>query len=115
MFVFGDPVETAKMHLGLYLNEEGPKVPDAHYDELEEQDLRNLLTYLYIALHRAHSEGLGEAVVEVLTEWYDEAFTALVEASEEFREATIQGATFPPGGAKFRPKYLEIARKASES
>ena len=103
------------MHLGLYLNVEGPEVPDVHYDELEEPDLRYLLTYMYISLHRAHSEGQDEAVIEVLTEWFDEAFTALAEASEEFREGMLTGATFVPGGPKARPKYFEIARKASES
>ncbi len=115
MFVFGDPAEAAKMHLDLYLNAGGPEVPDVHFDEMGEQDLRNVMAYLHAALTKGLVYGLDEAMLGVLTEWYDEVFYALAEVSEHFRENMLGGFVFPPGGTKVRRKYVELAKKASES
>ena len=103
------------MHLDLYLNAGGPEVPDIHFDEMEEQDLRNVMAYLHAALTKALIYGLDEAMTEVLTEWYDEVFCALAEVSERFRENVLGGFVFPPGGTKARRKYVELVKKASES
>lgn len=103
------------MHLDLSLNIGGPEIPDVHFEDLEEQDLRNLMAYLHGALSRAIQEGLDEAVIEVLTEWYDKVFIALAEASETFRERVLGGFVFPPGGPSVRQKYVALAREASES
>jgi len=115
LFVFGDPVEAAKMHLDLSLNAGGPRVPDVHFDEMQEQDLRNAMAYLYAALGHALRQDSDEAMVEVLREWYDEAFIALAEVSEAFRENVIKGFVLPPGGPSVRAEYLELVRRASES
>ena len=103
------------MHLDLYLNAGGPRVPDTHYEEMGEQDLRNAMTYLYAALQGGLQEGLDEAVLDTLREWYDEVFTVLTECSESFRDRVLGGDVFPPGGPSVRPKYVAIAKEASES
>ena len=115
MFVFGDPVEAARMHLDMYLATPGPDVPDIHVDEMEERDLRKLMAYLFMALRNGIDEGLDEAVLEFVREWYDETFAALVEASERFRERVLDGSVQFPGGPSWRPKYLALAKEASES
>ena len=103
------------MHLDLYLNSSGPRVPDVHFDEMQEQDLRNAMTYLYWALNKGLRDGLDDSVLEILREWYDEAFVALVELSEAFRDNVLQGFVMPPGGPGVRPKYVALAKEASES
>lgn len=115
MFLFGDPVEAAKLQLDMYLTAGGPRVPDIHFEDMEEQDLRNAMAYLYGALSGALQQAADDAMVKVLTEWYDEVFTALAEASEDFRSKVLAGFVMPPGGKLFRAKYLAIAEKASES
>ena len=90
-------------------------MPDAHYDEMSEQDLRNVMAYVFATLSSALREGEEEALVEVLQEWYDEVFEALAEVSERFRENVRNGSVFPPGGPRVREKYLEIIKRASES
>ena len=115
MFVFGDPADNAKILLDAVMSEPGPTVPDLHYDEMSVEDLRNLNAYLHGALTHAISHDLGDDIVEVLTEWYDELFRALAAVSERFRERIFAGAVFPPGGPGVRPKYVAFAKEASES
>ena len=103
------------MHLDLYLNAGGPRVPDIHYEEMEEQDLRNAMAYLYAALQSGLQEGLDEAMLDILREWYDETFVALAGCSERFRERVLGGDVFPPGGPKVRQKYITLVKEASES
>ena len=115
MFVFGDPVDNAKILLDTVLSVPGPTGPDVHYDEMSEQDLRNLNAYLHVTLRRAIQESMGDDTIEVLTEWYDDVFTALAGVSERFRDRVLDGSVFPPGGQATRPKYLAIVKEASES
>ena len=103
------------MHVDMYLNAPGPEVPDVHYDEMGEQDLRNLMAYLHASLNTALQHGVDESVTDVIREWYDEVFTALAGISEHFRESVFNGFVFPPGGPGVRSKYVAIAREASES
>ena len=103
------------MHVDMYLNAPGPKVPDVHLDEMGEQDLRNLMAYLHASLNAALQQGIDESVTDVIREWYDEVFTALAGVSERFRENVLNGFVFPPGGPGVRSKYVAIAREASES
>ena len=103
------------MHLDVFKAGPGPDVPELDYQEMEEQDLRNEMAYLHIALTHAVEKGLDEAMTEVLTTWYDKAFTTLAASSERFRQAVIRGAVFPPGGPPVRAKYLGLVKKASES
>lgn len=99
----------------MYLASGGPKVPDIPVDEMEEQDLRNLIAYLYQALVHGLENNLDEAMLNVVREWYDEVFVALAEASERFRERVFDGSVRFPGGPTDRPKYLALAKEASES
>ena len=115
MFLFGDPAEAAKMQVEMHLNSGGPRVPEVHFDEMEEQDLLNFMAYLYGALNSALLHGQDDAIVEVLREWYDELFVALLEASDMFRDNVLRGFVSPPGGPKVRRKYMELAMKASAS
>lgn len=86
MFHFGSAEDAAK----LYWGEEvlgGPGLPEGHWEEMEEEDLRNLFVYLYAALQKALKDDAPEDVIQVLTETYDEAFVALAQASDRFRQA----------------------------
>ena len=103
------------MHLDLYLNAGGPRVPDVPLDEMTEQDLRNVMAYIYGALTTALREGLDEEMTEVLRDWYDEVFITLAGVSERFRENVLKGYVKPPGPMSVRPKYLELVKQASES
>lgn len=86
MFFFGDPKDTAKLFWENALKTRGPSLPDCPIDEMEEQDLRNAFTYLYMAARNAIREGVSPEVLEVLMEEYDKAFKALAEASDGFKE-----------------------------
>ena len=103
------------MHVDMYLNSPGPEVPDIHFSEMEEQDLRNVMAYLYVALDNGIHMGLDEAMLEVVRNWYDEAFTAVAEASDDFRQRFREGLIMPPGGAPVRARYMAIVQEASES
>jgi len=115
MFHFGDPEDAAKLQLNEYLNRMGPEVPDVHFEEMKEQDLRNVMAYIYGALRGAIRDGLDEAAVAILRDWYDEVFVALAASSDRFRENVLKGFVQPPGGQSERKKYRELARRASES
>ena len=97
------------------MNEPGPTVPDTHYDEMSEQELRNLNAYLHASLMHAFRHDLGDDVVAVLTEWYDDVFKALAAASGRFRERVRDGSVFFPGGPSTRAKYLALVEESSES
>lgn len=103
------------MYVDSYLTAGGPRVPDVHYEDMEEQDLRNAMAYLYAALQAGLQEGLDEAMLDIIREWYDEVFVALARGSERFREAFLKGYIFPPGGPPTRAKYLALVNEASES
>ena len=94
----------------------GPKVPDVHLEDMTEQDLRNLMAWMHAALSQALRDDQDEPIVEVLTEWYIEVFTAVAEASGRFRERFRIGAvTLPAGRFADRTRYLRIVEAASES
>ncbi len=115
LFFFGDPEDAAKLQLNEYLNRVGPALPDVDFEEMEEQDLRNVMAYIYGALRGAIRDDMDEAVVDVLRNWYDEVFVVLAGSSESFRENVLKGFVQPPGGRPERKRYRELARKASES
>lgn len=117
MFVFGDPVETARIYLDDWMRVSGPQVPDVHYEELETQDLRNLMAYLYGALRDALSNEEEGEWVNVLTSWYDEMFVAVAAEDKEFRESYRRHLVIPPQGvtAKSRAKYNALFETALES
>jgi hypothetical protein len=87
MFVFGKPEDTAQLFREEALRSPGPSLPDRHWKEMEERDLRNAFTYLYRAVRSAHEEGVGDEVLEVLLLEYDEVFKALAETSDSFKRA----------------------------
>ena len=115
MFHFGNPEDAARLQLNEYLNRLGPDIPDVHFEDMEEQDLRNAMAYIYGALRGAIGDGMDDAVVAILRDWYDEVFWALAVASDSFRENVLQGFVVPPGGQPERKRYRELAIKASES
>lgn len=115
MFHFGDPEDAAKLQLNEYLNKVGPAIPDVHFEDMEEQDLRNVMAYLYGALRGGIRDGLDEAAIAVLRDWYDEVFVALAGSSDRFRENVSRGFVQPPGGQSELKRYRELAKEASES
>lgn len=112
MFDFGRPEDTAGLFYQQALASKGPSLPDCHWDEMEEGDLRNAFVYLYRSVRKAYEEGVSAEVLEVLVEEYDEVFTALVEVSDRFREAVLRGKHQPVLGYTREQvdKYKGIAR-----
>lgn len=112
MFNFGGTEQTVALYredAGNVFN--GPGFPEGHYSEMDEENLRNLFTYLWIMVKKALRDGAEEAVIETLVADYDEVFLALVEASDEFKRAVEDGAHHTPFG--YEPsavaKYRNLA------
>lgn len=111
MFDFGAPEDSADLFRKKALGAKGPRLPDCHWDEMEEKDLRNAFAYLYMAVRDALQEGASDEVVEILLKDYDEVFKALAEASERFREAVRTSKHRPVLGATRESvdKYKKLA------
>ncbi len=111
MFNFGDPMDTARLAWDYALRAKGPKVPSVPYDELEEQDLRNMLAYLHISVGNAQEQGVSDEVMEILVNEYDYVFQLLAEGSDEFRESVRSNRHFPATGvdAESIQKYKRLA------
>jgi len=112
LFHFGDPEDAARLQLIESLSGQGPAIPDVHFEELGEQDLRNVMAYIYGALRTGMKNGLDEAAINILRDWYDEVFVALAASSDRFRENVLKGFVLPPGGQPERAKYRELAKNA---
>ena len=111
MFDFGSPLDTAKLSWEYALSAAGPEIPFAPYDELEEQDLRNVLAYLHIAIGDALHNGLSDEVVEILVNEYDGVFQLLAEGCDSFREMVRANKHFPATGntSENVQKYKQLA------
>lgn len=109
MFYFGNPEDTARLYVDHFTTKTGPVFPSGHLDEMSEQEIRFAMAYLYGATEQALREGAEPEVVEVLTGWHDEAFQALAEVSEKFRQAVRTGRVVPLGGPKNFAKYVKLA------
>ena len=95
MFDFGNPKDTAELFQKAAFLGGGPVLPDCHWEEMQEQDLRNAFTYLYRSVRQAHEEGASDEVMEILTNEYDKVFTALAEASDRFKAKVLTGGHQP--------------------
>jgi len=111
MFQFGSPEDTADLLINETLNGLGPALPDCHWEEMDEQDLRNVFTYLYKCIRVAYSEGVEDEVIDVLISEYDEVFAALAAASDRFKEAVRTSKHQPVLGTNREQvdKYKKLA------
>lgn len=91
MFFFGNAEATAQMYIDNKLAQTGPMLPEVHYDEMEEQELRYAFAYLYGAVRAAHKDGADPDVIAILTRDYDAVFQQLAEVSEAFRDVVARG------------------------
>ena len=116
MFTFGNPSETAQLFLdGIVAETLGPPLIKAPFDEMSEEELRNALAWANMAIRNAQAEGLGDEVIDMLVEWYDEVFQALLEVSDSFLERSEQGLLHFPTGPQDRPKYFAFVKARLES
>ena len=116
MFAFGLPSETAQLLLDdIVAATKGPPLVTAPFDEVSEQELRNALAWVNVAIRRAQADDLDSDVVDVLVEWYDEVFQALLEVSDSFLERSKQGLLHSPTGPQDRPKYFAFVKAHLES
>ena len=111
MFNFGSTEQTVALYYGSLSSIKGPAIPEGHYSEMSEEEMKTLFVYLHIALSNAIRDGAEESVVESITEEYDELFLALLEASDGFREVVKADRHVSPWGynAKARNKYRALA------
>ena len=85
MFEFGDPVEIARTWVEEASATGGTGLTGLHYEDLEENQLRDLFIYLRIAYFRASRDGASDEVMEILLRWYDEVFLYLLTFLDGFR------------------------------
>jgi len=90
MFNFGSTEDNAALLWENALAGYGPELPDCHYDEMSEKDLKNLFAYIYSVLKTAIVEGAPQEVIDLLTEYYDEVFVARA-ASDKFKAILKNG------------------------
>jgi len=116
VFSFGDPSETAQLFLDdIVATIQGPPFARIPFEEMSEQELRNALAWANAAIRQAQGQGLDDATVGKLVEWYDEAFQALLEVSDSFLERSRQGLIHSPLGPQDRPKYFAFVKAYLES
>ena len=116
MFDFGKPEDIAALHWDMALGF-GPGLAEIPLDEMDENQLRNALTYTYIALQKAYRSGYEGEVIQILKTDYDEVFKALAGTSQEFCEA-VEGNRHQFAGPRTKENvdyYKKLAREASES
>ncbi len=77
--------------------------------EMSEDELRDTITFHFMALRLAGRDGQTTEVLDILIEGYDRAFVALIEASDDFGPAVINGKVQFPLGPKYRKKYYLLA------
>ena len=106
MFEFGAPEDIARMFFDQVVGAAGPGVDGRHYSELELDELKTLFVYLRMAFYEALEAHASTEVMEVLVEWYDEVFMALLEGSDKFRSAVCSRTHRPIIN---ETKYYELA------
>jgi hypothetical protein len=111
MFNFGSPEDTALLRWGMHVSDDGPGVPDGHWEEMDKEGLDNVFIYLYMAVREGLREGIEQDVIDIFLAQYDEVFEALASVDEEFREAVREGRhqIVLGYGAEHRDKYLKLA------
>ena len=87
MFHFGSPEDTADLLFQDTLRGNGPSLPSCHWEEMDEQELRNAFTYLYRCVRNAKESQVDQGVIDVLVVRYDEVFEALAASCDSFKEA----------------------------
>lgn len=113
MFFFGEPEDSAKVFWEGAVASPGPELPDCHFDEMEEQDLLNCLTYCRMAADRAiASPGVDSSVIDILVSEFDKVFEAAVNNSPRFRANFINGIHIYLGGYEKENinKYRALAK-----
>ena len=113
MFYFGTPEDNARLAWENATSTTGPVLPDCHYDEMSEQELRNALTYCFMAVRDSLQAGVPEDAIAILLDQYDEVFQALAGVSQSFREA-VEGnrIQFPVKYTRKNvDKYKSLARQ----
>jgi len=115
MFHFGSAEDSAKLYINSALSVTGPQLPDVHYDEMSEADLKNALAYLHLATTRAAQDGASDSVVSYLVKEHDEVLQVLLAVSESTRKWVASPAYNPPAGRspKETARYAEMAASAN--
>ena len=114
MFIFGDPEQIATMTMDS-VESEGPGLPKKPLDEQTVGELRTTITLCRLGIHKGRSEGVSQEALDTLLQWHDDAFKALAEASEQFREFFKSTRyDYPrPKTAKNKAFYRSIVDKAA--
>jgi hypothetical protein len=107
-FLFGSAEQMAQLYLDATRNIVGPPLPTVHYEELSEHELRNLMTYLYIALSRALQEEVDAEVAQIIGGWYLEVVLHLADACERFRDHLLNDRIVLPGGVDAHEQVKDL-------
>lgn len=112
-FSFGDPDQIARLYIESTADIGGPGIPEGHYEELEDWQIRCQITYLRAALWRALRERADVAVIEVLDNSYIQIVLYYASINPKFREACLKNKIQYPGGSHHRKLFRQALTEGS--
>ena len=113
MFVFGEPKDIARTFIEA-VEALSPGLGSVPVRDQTEEELKNTIVILRMAIKRAHSEGADEETRGILLHLHDNVFEGLAETSESFCERWNQGLyNYPDEKSRFnKMRYDRMVKKA---
>ena len=87
MFFFGDPIQMAQFYIDSANADDGPTLPDVHFEQMSPSDQGVAFTYAYRAYRNALSDQAEQQTLDILQQYYDEMFIRYAAARPEFIQA----------------------------
>lgn len=85
MFHFGSEEDQAAVYWQAALGKLGPKLPEAHLDDLSLGDIRHALAYARMAYEAALNDGAPSGTLDILLERHDALFGYLASVDDDFK------------------------------
>lgn len=112
MFFFGSSEDTRDLYLANAFALNGPDLPSASFDELDEEQQKALFAYIYIAYSDALRDEISGDSLSAILELYDATFLKMAQNHPSFREAVAVGrhVYLPDYSDEVREKYQQMSR-----
>lgn len=107
-FLFGSPEDTAQMYIDSVAGMQGPPLPEGHYQELSEPEVRTIMVHLWRALRGAIQDGAHEDVIAIIGEDYSEIVLYLADISPRFKNKVLEDEIVFPGGPEMNERFKEL-------
>ena len=109
MFNFGSPEQLYALFVeNAAADPSGPGIPDLPVDEMSEEQLQQAMAYSHMAWNMARKQGADDEVLAIAKAYFDEVWTALIDADDEFRARFNSGPLAVP--STDRKPYQRYAR-----